>query len=457
MNLIDKYKNTSVNNKIVINNVVGAFVVKGASLIISIFTAPAFIHYFNNNEVLGVWFTMLSILTWFLNFDLGIGNGIRNQLTKDIVRNDRQSIETTLSSGFFSILFVTVVLLIVGSIGVSTVNLNKLFNVSSEVISSRTLFVSTIAVFVSIMLRFMLTYVSSVFYALQKSAINNFLAFIVALLQLIFVLVFHFDNVEDALINLSIAYLLISNLPVIIAGIIIFHKRFKDCHICIGFVKRDRVDNIMGIGGVFFACQILYMLIMNTNEFFITKLYGAVNTTEYSFYYKVTSIVAMLVSLAMSPIWSIVTKALEEKNFQWLSKLYSKIKVAALCVVFLQFIIIPILQPVFDIWLGKNFISVNLVTAIAFSCFGSVFAVSTMLSAIVCGLARMKVQFISYLIGAILKLALILFLHSHCSNWNLIVWSNVLVLFPYIVVQIIDLNNFFNNKNTVDGLHETIR
>ena len=446
MNLIDKYKNTSVNNKIVINNVVGAFVVKGASLIISIFTAPAFIHYFNNNEVLGVWFTMLSILTWFLNFDLGIGNGIRNQLTKDIVRNDRQSIKATVSSGFFSILFITIILLIVGSLGISTINLNKLFNVATGIISCRTLLISTMAIFIAIMLRFMLTFVSSIFYSLQKSAINNFLAFTVGILQLIFVLVFHFDNVEDALISLSIAYLLISNLPVIIAGILVFYDKFRDCHISIKFVKKDRVKSIVGIGGVFFACQILYMLIMNTNEFFITKLYGATYTTEYSFYYKVTSIIAMLVGLAMTPIWSVVTKALEEKDYRWLNKLYSRIKIASLFVVFFQFIMIPILQPVFDIWLGKNYINVDLATAITFASFGSVFVISTMLSTIVCGMARMKVQLISYLLGVTLKFIVIFLLYPLFSSWNLIVWSNVIVLLPYIIIQEIDLNIYFGHK-----------
>lgn len=449
MNVIDKYKNASDNNKIVINNVIGAFVVKGAALLVSVLTAPAFIHYFDNNEVLGVWFTMLSILTWFLNFDLGIGNGIRNQLTKDIVRNDRQSIQTTLSSGFFSILFITIILLIIGGLCIAAINLNELFNVSSRVITSRALLISTMAIFVSIMLRFMLTFVSSIFYALQKSVINNILAFAVGLLQLIFVLVFHFDSIDDALVYLSIAYLLISNLPVIVAGIVVFYIKFKDCCISIKFIRIDRVKGIVGIGGVFFACQILYMLIMNTNEFFITKLYGAASTTEYSFYYKVTSIIAMMVGLAMTPIWSVVTKAMEENDYLWLNKLYSRIKKVSLFIVLFQFLMIPILQPVFDMWLGKNYIIVNLANAIAFSCFGSVFVVSSMLSTIVCGMARMKVQFISYLLGVALKFLFIFLLYPISSNWNLIVWSNVLVLFPYIIIQETDLNKFFCNKEKV--------
>ena len=214
--LIDKLRSTGQNNKIIIKNTLGAFVVKGAGLFVSLASTPALIRYFNNNEVLGIWFTMLSVLIWFLNFDLGIGNGIRNQLTKDFTLKDDMSAKTTISSGFFSISIVSVALIIIGVTGISLIDLNWLFNVSVDLLSARTLRVATISIFIAIMLRFMLTFVGSIFYSMQRSAFNNFLGLIVQVLQLTFVLLFHFDNIEDALINLSIAYMIITNLPVTI-------------------------------------------------------------------------------------------------------------------------------------------------------------------------------------------------------------------------------------------------
>lgn len=120
--------------------------VKGAGLLISVLSMPALIRYFNNNEVLGIWFTMLSMLIWFLNFDLGIGNGIRNQLTKDITLKDEVSAKTTISSGFFSIGIVSIVLIIIGIVLISWIDLNWLFNVSTELLSAQTLRTATIAI-----------------------------------------------------------------------------------------------------------------------------------------------------------------------------------------------------------------------------------------------------------------------------------------------------------------------
>ena len=38
MDILNRYKNTNSNNKIIINNVLGAFVVKGSGLVISLLT-----------------------------------------------------------------------------------------------------------------------------------------------------------------------------------------------------------------------------------------------------------------------------------------------------------------------------------------------------------------------------------------------------------------------------------
>lgn len=446
MSIIESYKGIGQKSKIILKNSFGAFVVKGASLVVSLLTAPAFIRYFNNNEVLGVWFTMLSVLIWFFNFDLGIGNGIRNQLTRDFTNNDYDSAKVTISSGFFSVIAVSIVLIVAGGIAIYCVDLNSFFNVDEELVCAQSLTIATVSIFVAVMLRFMLTFVGSIFYALQKSAVNNVLSLFVSILQYLFVVFFHFEDVNAALVNLAVAYVFISNLPIIVAGVICFCVELKSCRPSVRFIEHDRVKQIISIGTVFFGCQILYMLIVNTNEFLITKLYGGEYTVEYSFYYKITSMLSTIVTLALTPIWSVVTKAATEKDFAWLNKLYGRFKIIGITLCALEFLIIPVLQPIMDLWLGKGSIDVTMSNAIAFASFSGVFLFSSMLSTIVCGLAHMRVQFYSYFVGVILKIVVIITLYKVCPNWNLVVWSNVLVLLPYIVVQIMDLDKYMKKN-----------
>ena len=431
------------NSKVVAKNTIYAFIIKGGGLVVSFFSAPVFIGYFNNNEVLGLWYTMLSMLMWFLSFDMGIGNGIRNHLVIALVNNDRLSAKRIISSGTASVAAITLLLTIIGICLIYNLNLNSVFNIRADIIGPSALRLSTVFVFTAIMLRFMLTIVSSVFYSLQRSAVNNFLSFCISILQLAYILIFHFENVESALIYVSLAYLIISTLPVIIAGVVIFVRELRDCCPHPKFITIDTMKQIMSIGFIFFFCQILYLLITNTNEFFVSYFWGPGNTIYYTFYYKLTMIISMMVSLALTPIWSMVTKAYSEKNYVWLKNLYKLLKYAGFAIIALQFLLIPFMQPIMNAWLGRGIVDVNYVTAFAFACFGASFIYSSILSTIVCGLARMRLQLICYAIGVLAKVILIVMVARISSDWTWVVWSNVICLAPYCIIQLIDLNNLF--------------
>lgn len=447
MNIFSKkLKEINDNDRIVLKNTFFAFFIKGLALVISLMTTPAFISYFNNNEILGVWYTMLSVLTWFLNFDLGIGNGIRNNLTIALSENNRIKSKYIISSGLFISIIVSFVIFVIGIILLSFIDLNTLFNISKSIVSTETLYISTLFILFAIILRLILTSISAIFYAMQKSSINNFLTLCISVLQLLFVLIFRFDSMAESLINLSIAYMIFSNLPIVIGGIVIFSTNLKDCKPSVKYIEKKYIRIVLSIGGIFFICQILYMLIINTNEFLITNLFGPEYTTEYTFYYKITSLISTVVSLAMTPIWSVVTKSMTEKKWVWLNDLYKKIKKIGFLIIIFEFLLIPFMQILFDIWLGDRSIRIDYFIALSFACFGSVFVYSSMLSTIVCGLAKMRLQTICYTLGTIFKFIFILLISKYINNWSIVVWTNAIILLPYCVLQQIWLDKYFENK-----------
>lgn len=443
LRLTNRITRMDEKNRVVAINSLGAFVIRGLSLIVSFFSVPAYISYFNDNVVLGIWYTVLSIVIWALNFDLGIGNGIRNLLVKALSSNDKLRAKEVVSSGMFANMGVMLLLTVVGSIVIRCSDLTTLFNLPENHISTSVLTWSTLLIFLAIMLRFFLTSVSALFFALQRSMVNNMLGLIVSVLQLVYVLTFRFDSTEDALIALAVSYIITSNLPAIIAGIIVFARRLNFCSPNIRFVKKQTMRDIMSLGGLFFFCQVLYMVIMNTNEFIITYYYGAESTVEYTFYQKLFFMISGIVSLAVTPIWSMVTKAYAEKQFNWLNTLYRRIKMIGIVGIGGQFLLIPFLQVVMNLWLGDKAPQVDYGYALAFAAFGGVFTYSSVLSTITCGLARMKLQLFSFLLGVIAKVTLLLIVAPVSNNWSLVVWSNVLILTPYCILQQIDLNRFF--------------
>lgn len=452
--MINPFKKLNSNEKIIASNMIFTFIIKGASLVISLLTIPLFVSYFNNNEVLGVWYTLLSVLTWFLTFDFGIGNGIRNHLVRAFANDDYQEAKRYISSGIFSNVIITLVLTVIGAVLILTVNLNSLLHIDSSVIPVNTLKTAAIIVFVSIMMRMLNTTVGAIFYSLQKSFVNNLLSLCTSVLQLLFVLLFHFENINDAILYLALGYMVFVNAPSWFAAIVVFQKKLASCRPGITWVTKRHIKNVLGMGGIFFACQILFMLMMNTSEILITYFFGPDYTTEYTFYYRLTSLLAVMVTLAMTPIWSIVTKALAEKDYIWLAKLYRNLKFVGGVAIVLEFFLVPFLPFLMDLWLGKNSITVHTLTALSFACFGSTFIYTGILSTMVCGMARMKLQAIFYGGGVIIKYVFIFIMIRYTANWDIIVWSNMIALIPYCLAQQINLDRYFKpyrQKNHASG------
>lgn len=451
---VKKLQRTDDNNKIIIKNIIGAFLVKGGALVISLFTMPAFMRYFDNQEVLGVWFTILSVLTWILSFDLGIGNGLRNNLVKSLAEDNKKDVKRYISSSYLIIGIIVLITIIVGYSISPIINWNMIFNVSNELISSNVMLQVVRCVFIGIMIQFFLRLVSSILYALQMSAINNFLTLLTSTLQLLFVLVAPSLSLEKNLIMLSYAYIFFTNVPLLLATIVVFKTKLKGQFPSIRNYRKEYAKSILSLGGVFFLCQVMYMIIMNTNEFFITQYINPQEVVEYQIYNKLFSLVGMLFTLALTPVWSAITKAISEKNFLWLQNLYVKLKKIALLAIGCEFLIIPMLQLIINIWLGKNSIQINYIYAVIFAIFGGVFIYQTVLSTIVCGIGHMKLQAICYTVGVVLKFIIIHFGINSIKSWTIVVLANIIITIPYCVLQQIQLNKYIKvNIKRGEGLY----
>lgn len=179
-------KNSS--DKTLFKNISGAFVFKGLGMLLSFFSMPIYMDFFDNKLVLGVWFTILSTSNWIFMFDIGIGNGLRNCLTRELVRGDKNRVKTYISSAYIMITVIAIAMMIMGCLMLSYVNWNDFFNISEVVISKNTLNTTVRIIYIGIILQFIFKIVVYILYALQKSAVNNMIAFLTSLFQFMAVL-----------------------------------------------------------------------------------------------------------------------------------------------------------------------------------------------------------------------------------------------------------------------------
>jgi len=441
-----QFNNTNDNNKAIVYNTIGAFLVKGGALVISLFTMPAYIRYFDNQQILGLWFTMLSVLSWVLTFDLGIGNGLRNHLVPALVKRDQIKIKKYVSSAYSVVGVIVLFSLVSSVIFFRYIDWNNVFNVPNNILSIKTLNITASIVFSGIMLQFLLKLITSILYSMQKSALNNLLSLLTSIIILIYVSFAKTSDIATNLISLAVVNVLAVNLPLLIATVIIFTKELCGCKPEIKYFDMKYARDVMKLGGVFFWVQIMYMIITATNEFLITWFTVPEMVVEYQIYYKLFTLIGTIFTLTLTPIWSAVTKALSEQNFTWIKKLYKTLKWMALLAVIFEFVMITFLQLGINLWLADNAIQVNYYYAIAFAMFGSIIIWNGVISSIANGCGELKTQSIFFTIGALIKIPIAWVLVRLFDSWIGVIVANIIAMSLYCVMQPIWLNRFLNEK-----------
>ncbi|WP_047150842.1 hypothetical protein [Aneurinibacillus tyrosinisolvens] len=443
-----KIKSLYFKNTQLINNIAGTYIIKGGSLIISFFTIPAYMLYFSNQTILGLWFTIVSVLQWILTFDFGIGNGLRNKLVPALVKNDKQTIKKYVSSAYIVIGVISLCTILIGNFLIVLQNWNIILNISLEVIPNNVLKTVVILVFSGIVLQFFLQLITSILYAMQKTALSNSISLISSLLILLYVSFFKTGNIQTDLINLAMVSMLTVNIPLLGATVIVFSTKLKNARPSIRCYDKDYGFSILKLGGEFFWIQLALLFINSTNEIIITRMYGSQYVVEYQVYFRLFYLVVTLFSLIANPVWSAVTKAYTSKQFDWIVKLNRVLTMLVLFISVGNLALVGFSQSIVNVWIKGDAIKINYFYAFVFVLFSGVTMKNIASSCFANGLGLLKCQTIYYSFAAIFKIPIVILLSYFIKDWICIVLANTIVLLPYSIIQSRILDKFYK-KNLI--------
>lgn len=430
-----KIKNLDGADKTILSNVLAAALIKGLALLVSLATVPAFMRFFSDKAILGVWYTVVSVNVWILSFDLGIGNGLRNKLVLALDAGDERRCKELVSSAYVSVGAFCGVFLVILAILIKALDWNVIYGVNAVSIDRDTLEFVTAWVMGGMLVQLLLKNANSILYALQLRAVNNLISLCVSVLQLAFVLIFPPMDEVVALKVMAMAYAVISNLPLLLVTIALFTVKLRFARPSIRYVTKDASSEVFGLGAAFFLAQILYMLIANTNEVFISSFFGSEHVVEYQVYYRLYSMVGMVMTLALTPIWSAVTLAFVKKDHSWLMRTFRRFELLALAVAAFELLLVPCTQFLFNIWLGDNSVVALVPYALVFAVFGSLFAYQGVVSSFANGLGELSTQIICYSIGFAVKLAITAVAAFSGQSWIFVILGDAFALLPFCLAQ----------------------
>lgn len=320
---------------------------KPLSILISYIYVPIVLNYLGA-EKYGVWSTILSILSWISYFDIGIGNGLRNKLTESIAKKETERSRQLVSSAYAITAGIMVVVVIVfGSIS-SRLNWESVFGVYGfDENLSRIVSIS----FFFVVVNFVLSICKNILYALQEAALVSIMELGVQIFNLVGVMIAS-QSVKENLLSMACIYGTSIILVNVICSVALCVKN-KDLIPSLSAVNMKVGIDLTSLGVQFFVIQICVLVLFTTDNLIISRLYGAVNVTTYTMVNKLFTVISNVFTALLAPIWSSVTKAKAEYNYDWLKKLINKLNWLMLPFFAGAVLLGIIFRPLSNIWLGQ--------------------------------------------------------------------------------------------------------
>jgi O-antigen/teichoic acid export membrane protein len=378
-------------------NVSVSFLCKGISILISFLIVPLTLGYVGKVEY-GIWMTISSIIQWFVFFDIGLGNGLRNKLAEALAENDHLKARIYISSAFFLIAGIAIFMFVGFFIVAHFVSWNSVVN--TTVVSNEELFVIFLMVFFFFCLGFVSGLISSVLQAMQKYALNDILGLIAQILGLlaIFILV---KTTKGTLFNLCLVYGSKTAIVMTVAASVMFLGPLKKYRPSLKFFNFKEAKPLLNLGAKFFVNQILYLIVAETSVILVVQFFGPEEVTVFNLALRYTSITSMGYMMVLTPFLSAFTEAFTKKDFVWIKKTMRKINMIWILVSVLTLIMVLGSQLFFELWVGKAFhIPISLLIVLALSSIFTNYTASY--SMFLNGIGKIELQFYVLIIQATL-------------------------------------------------------
>jgi O-antigen/teichoic acid export membrane protein len=421
----------------------GSFFFKGLAVLASFIAIPLMIRYLGQ-EQFGIWSTLLSIMSWVVFFDLGIGNGLRNKLTEALAKNDLTEAVCYISSGYSLIGLISFFLFIMATIASFYIPWQYVFNtmIVDEETLKRTVLISVFFV----TLNFWVSIINQILNAVQKTSAVVFGQFISNVLSLALVFFLITRQTTPSIYYLALVYgisLIISNSFLSLW----FYNRHRDLIPRLS-MDMQHIRPILSLGVQFFVIQVAVLVIFTTDKILITQLFGPQYVTQYDVVFKLFGIISLIHTLITGPLWSSYTDAYHRGDFVWIKAILGKQFIIFGVIVIIVIIMIPMVKPIIALWISDDFeISMPLVISMAgfilISTWSNIFAI------FVNGIGQIKLQLFTAIIAMIINIPLAIYFTKYLGfGVNGIVLATCTSLSLFAIVGPIQVHFILRDKSS---------
>lgn len=335
------------------------------------------------NSLYGMWVTISAIISWMSSADLGIGNGLRNELAQAFGKGDTDRQGKLVACGLTELskvsCFVFLFFLIISQLMIKGKIIDEQLRIP--------LYITTIFLCINLVLGIS----QAIAYGCQKSWLVTLTISMISLLNIINVSILLFTGIPQSLIVFSISNGMATVLPNIFLFIILKRKNmfcYRKCKKEYDVIKKS----IINIGLQFFCLQLCAVILYSTDNVIINYLISSEMVTKYSVITSVYDMGSSLFAILLIPFWSAVTFHVAKNEFKWVENTLYKLLIIWGFYLLGVILVSIMFNRVVQLWLGDNayFYETSLILTFAIycgiTCFSSIFV--NMLN----GLGKIKLQ-----------------------------------------------------------------
>lgn len=345
-------------------------VFKILSLVLTVYNIRIMVSYLGN-DIYGDWVTISSIVSWMNIGDFGIGNGLRNEISKLYAHNDKNKIKNTIYSTnrLFVIISVSMFLVII-VIGKLLVILN---------VVSKDYFLPLILMSFFFAFGLFLGRVQSVALGIQKTWYTYMSNMIGTSISILCYKIVYFFELDPSLIVCSFFYGVSTIIPLLIVAILLRRILNSDSDFVYVYEK-EIVGRVFNSGFRFFILQVTSVILFSTDSLLVKYYFGSSEVTRYSLINQIYNTGASIFFILINSFWSGVTIHYEKKDVQWIASNVKRLLIVLQLFLIGIILVSLVFNRLIQLWLGeKNIVysfGIILIFAIYcyFDCLQSIFS-----------------------------------------------------------------------------------
>ena len=396
LGFIRKGNSRSVKAK---KNILWMLFIKGGNILIGLLLVPLTLGYVDS-ETYGLWMALSSMVAWIHFFDVGINNGLKNNLAQALAAGEYEKAKVYVSTTYAILCLIFVPLMVILLCVAPHINWESVLNLGQNQIEG--LLASVCIIIAYFCVNFILNTINVVLLADQRPADASFRTFVQQLTSLLIIFILT-KTTQGSLLNLCLALCASPLLIVTLFNITLFKGRYHKISPSLSHVDFRQAPVLMKFGIQFFIIQIAGIIQYQMINFLILRYFGATEVTAYNIGYKYFSVMTMIWSILTTPLWVAFTDALAKRDYLWIRNILRKYTLAFLLFCGAGIVMLLVSGWVYDIWVG-NAVNISFNLSLWILAYNVVTMFSSIYVSFINGSGNLKIQTLACVISPLVFL-----------------------------------------------------